>query len=113
MLVTDAMPVVGADIDHFHLNSRRIDCKDGACRSEDGTLAGSALSMIEAVKNAMAMLDLSVDEASGMASRMPASFLGIEDRVGSIAPGRRADLVRVSPTFDIRQVWIGGLEHRA
>ena len=111
MLVTDAMPVVGAGIDHFHLNGRRIDCKGGECRSEDGTLAGSALSMIEAVKNAMSMLDLSIEEASAMASRTPASFLGIEDRTGSIAPGRQADFVRVSPALDIRQVWVGGVEY--
>ena len=113
MLVTDAMPVVGTDMDHFHLGGRRIGIRDGACRSEDGTLAGSALSMIEAVKNAMAMLDLGIEEASAMASRTPSSFLGVEDRIGSIAPGRRADLVRISPRFDIRQVWIGGAEHPA
>lgn len=113
MLVTDAMPVVGTDMDHFHLDGRRIGIRDGACRSEDGTLAGSALSMIEAVKNAMAMLDLGIEEASAMASCTPSSFLGVEDCIGSIAPGRRADLVRVSPTFDIRQVWMGGVEYPA
>lgn len=110
MLVTDAMPVVGADTDHFHLNGRRICVENGVCLAEDGTLAGTALSMIEAVRNAMSMLDLSIEEASGMASRTPASFLGIEDRAGSIAPGRRADLVRVSPGFEIRQVWTSGVE---
>ena len=112
MLVTDAMPVVGTDMDHFYLNNQRINVADGMCLSESGTLAGSALSMIEAVENAMTMLDLGIDEAAAMASRIPCSFLGIADRAGSIAPGRRADLLRVSPTFAIRQVWIGGAEQR-
>lgn len=112
MLVTDAMPVVGTDMDHFYLNNQRINVADGMCLSESGTLAGSALSMIEAVENAMTMLDLGIDEAAAMASRIPCSFLGIADRAGSIAPGRRADLLRVSPTFAIRQVWIGGIEQR-
>ncbi|MDE0678942.1 MAG: N-acetylglucosamine-6-phosphate deacetylase [Gammaproteobacteria bacterium] len=112
MLVTDAMPVVGADIDHFYLNKQRINVADGVCLSESGTLAGAALSMIEAVKNAMTMLDLSIEEASVMASRVPCSFLGIADRTGSIAPGRRADLLRISPKFAIRQVWIDGVEQR-
>lgn len=112
MLVTDAMPVVGTDMDHFYLNNQRINVADGMCLSESGTLAGSALSMIEAVENAMTMLDLGIDEAAAMASRIPCSFLGIADRAGSIAPGRRADLLRVSPTFAIRQVWIGGVEQR-
>ena len=110
MLVTDAMPVVGAAMDHFYLNDQRINVADGVCVSEGGTLAGAALSMIEALKNAMTMLDLDIDEASKMASRNPCSFLGIADRAGSIAPGRRADLLRVSPDFDIRQVWVGGIE---
>lgn len=112
MLVTDAMPVVGTDMDHFYLNNQRINVADGMCLSESGTLAGSALSMIEAVENAVTMLDLGIDEAAAMASRIPCSFLGIADRAGSIAPGRRADLLRVSPTFAIRQVWIGGAEQR-
>ena len=112
MLVTDAMPAVGTDMDHFYLNNQRINVADGMCLSESGTLAGSALSMIEAVENAMTMLDLGIDEAAAMASRIPCSFLGIDDRAGSIAPGRRADLLRVSPTFAIRQVWIGGVEQR-
>ena len=111
MLVTDAMPVVGAAMDHFYLNNRRIKVADGVCVSEDGTLAGAALSMIEALKNAMTMLDLGIEAASEMASRNPCSFLGIADRAGSIAPGRRADLLRVSPDFEIRQVWIGGVEN--
>ena len=110
MLVTDAMPVVGAETEHFQLNGRRIHIENGVCVAADGTLAGTAISMIEAVRNTMSMLDLSIEEASAMASRTPASFLGIEDRVGSIAAGRRADLVRVSSEFEVRQVWIGGVE---
>lgn len=110
MLVTDAMPVVGADMDHFYLNEQRINVADGVCRSENGTLAGTALSMIEAVRNAMTMLDLGIEEASKMASSTPCSFLGIDDRTGSIAPGRQADLLRISPSLAIRQVWIGGIE---
>ena len=112
MLVTDAMPVVGTDMDHFYLNNQRINVADGVCLSESGTLAGAALSMIDAMKNAMAMIDLGIEEASEMASRIPCSFLDIADRTGSIAPGRQADLLRVSPTLAIRQVWIGGIEQR-
>ncbi|MCY4322896.1 MAG: N-acetylglucosamine-6-phosphate deacetylase [Gammaproteobacteria bacterium] len=110
MLVTDAMPVVGADADHFYLGDQRIRFVEGACLSEDGTLAGAALSMIQALRNAMAMLDLGIEEASRMASHMPCSFLGIDSEVGAIAPGHVADLLRVSSEFEIRQVWMGGIE---
>ncbi len=110
MLVTDAMPVVGSKCDHFHLDGRRIGISNGACRSEDGTLAGSVLSMIDAVKNAMTMLELSIEQACALASAMPASFLGMEQRAGGIATGRRADLVRATPELNVRQVWIGGVD---
>jgi len=114
MLVTDAMPVVGAaGMDYFFLNNRRINVADGVCLSEDGTLAGAALSMIEAVRNAMTMLDLPIEEAVAMASHNPCSFLGIADRVGAIAPGRRADLLRVSPDLAVREIWLGGVAQPA
>jgi len=110
MLVTDAMPVVGANTDHFYLDDRRINCVDGVCLSEDGTLAGAALSMLQAVRNAMTMLDISIEEASSMASHAPCSFLGIDDQVGVIAPGCAADLLRVSADYQLLQVWIDGVE---
>ena len=110
MLVTDAMPVVGADMDHFYLDEQRIEVSDGVCLSEDGTLAGAALSMMAAVRNAMSMLNLGIEAASRMASGVPCSFLGISERAGAIAPGRKADLLRVSSEFEIRQVWMGGVE---
>ena len=109
MLVTDAMPVVGAALDHFHLGKRRIHAVDGVCVAEDGTIAGAAISMIDAVRNAMKMLALGIEEASAMASRNPCLFLGIDDHAGAIAPGLRADLLRVSPALEIRQVWLGGV----
>ena len=49
MLVTDAMPSVGAAADHFHLQGRRILVRNGACRDENGVLAGSDLDMASAL----------------------------------------------------------------
>ena len=110
MLVTDAMPVVGSAIDYFMLNDRRILVRDGVCLAEDGTLAGAALSMIEALRNAMSLLGIGIVEASKMASMTPASFLGIANQTGSIEAGLRADLLRITPEFELRQVWVGGVE---
>lgn len=114
MLVTDAMPIVGADagMDHFYLNDARINVANGECLTENGTLAGAALSMIDALRNSMTMLGLGIEEAALLASHNPCAFLGIASRAGSITPGQRADLLRLSPTLEIRQVWIGGGEQR-
>ncbi len=108
-LVTDAMPPVGADGDQFILNGEAITCRDGKCTNADGVLAGSALDMASALRNAIALLDVAADEALRMASAYPAAFLGLEKTHGRIAPGFTADLVALDADFVVRHTWIGGV----
>ena len=111
MLVSDAMPPVGSDLDHFMLQGRRIDVRDGRCVDAHGVLSGSALDMATAVRNAVELLGLAPHAAVRMASRQPAEFLGLKD-YGRIEPGARADLVLADRRFDVRATWIGGVEQR-
>lgn len=92
ILVTDAMPPVGSPSDSFTLYGRAIAVTDGRCTTADGTLAGSALDMTTAVRNAVRLLGLPVAEALRMASLHPAMALGLAGAYGRLAPGRRADL---------------------
>jgi len=108
MLVTDAMPIVGAAGDRFRLGELEIRVEDGACRTADGTLAGSSLDMASALRNAMTMLGVDVVTASRMASGNPAAFLRLGGERGTIAPGLRADLVHLDAAMTVRQVWVGG-----
>lgn len=108
MLVTDAMPSVGSDADEFILQGRRILLRDGACTDDAGTLAGSNLDMISAVHNSVAMLEVSLERAIAMASAAPARFLGLAAETGSIAPGRRADLLQLDADGQVVRSWIGG-----
>jgi N-acetylglucosamine-6-phosphate deacetylase len=107
MLVTDAMPTVGAKERTFRLQGRRIDVKDGVCVAEDGTLAGAHLDMARAVRNAVTLLSLPVTEALAMASANPAAFLSLPDR-GAIKPGAHADLVLLDDDLAVRETWIAG-----
>ena len=107
-LVTDAMPMVGADSPSFELYGQTITAVDGVVRNADGALAGSALDMATAVRNCVALLGLPLDEAARMASTYPAQFLGIADARGRIAPGLAADLVLLDATLQVRATWIGG-----
>jgi N-acetylglucosamine-6-phosphate deacetylase len=109
MLVTDAMPLVGTNERQFILLGRQITLRDNRLTGPDGTLAGAHLTMIEAVRNAVAFLDISLDDALIMASRTPAAFLGLEAELGRIAPGYRADLVAFNPKFEVVGTWIGGV----
>jgi N-acetylglucosamine-6-phosphate deacetylase len=110
MLVTDAMPPVGSPEPTFVLQGKTITVVDGVCSDENGTLAGTALDMATAVRNAVSLLDLSIAEAARMASEYPAEFLGLGHELGRIAPGLRANLVLLDDDLRVQRTWIEGLE---
>jgi N-acetylglucosamine-6-phosphate deacetylase len=109
MLVTDALANVGTGLTTFKLQGATITIKDGVCMDENGTLAGSAMDMSRAVRNAIDLLGLDLHEAVTMASRAPASFLGVGDRYGEIAKGLRANFVAADDALNVRETWIGGV----
>jgi N-acetylglucosamine-6-phosphate deacetylase len=109
LLVTDAMPPVGADRPDYVLNGETIIAKDGICQTASGVLAGSALDMASAVRNSVHMLGLPLDEAVRMASTYPADFLGLGKSHGRIAAGYAADLVVMGNDLLVRQSWISGV----
>ena len=108
MLVTDAMPPVGSTEPSFVLQGKTITVADGMCRDENGTLAGTALDMASALRNAVSLLDLDLTVAARMASQYPAEFLGLSHELGRIAPGYRANLVQLNDRFEVRRTWIDG-----
>jgi N-acetylglucosamine-6-phosphate deacetylase len=112
MFVTDAMPSVGSRDKNFVLEGRKITVRDGVCIAPDGTLAGSDLDMASAIRNAVAMLGLGIEEASAMTSLNAANFLGLGGELGRIAPGYRADLVLLDAAFGVSEVWTDGTAHR-
>ncbi|WP_085339309.1 N-acetylglucosamine-6-phosphate deacetylase [Aquidulcibacter paucihalophilus] len=108
MLVTDAMPSVGHADNGFYLGENWISSASGALRDKVGTLAGSNLNMALAIRNAMSMMRIDLASAVRMASATPARFLGLEERLGTIAPGLNADFVHLDDELHPRSVWIGG-----
>jgi N-acetylglucosamine-6-phosphate deacetylase len=109
MLVTDAMPTVGMSDKRFDLQGRQITVQDGVCVGPDGTLAGSDLDMIGAVRNAVSMLGLSLEDAVMTASAAPAAFLGLSATRGTIAPGKAADLALLDGEHNVVRSWIDGV----
>lgn len=108
MLVTDALSGVGMTEKTFTMQGRLIRVVDGVCVDENGTLAGSDLDMASAVRNIMQIGDVSLADAVGMASVAPAAFLGLADSLGTLEPGRRANLVHANRELVVQQSWIGG-----
>jgi N-acetylglucosamine-6-phosphate deacetylase len=108
MLVTDAMPSAGTDLTTFMLQGRRIRVEGDYCVDDSGTLAGTALTMDKAMRNAIRQLDLPLATAVRMASEYPACFLGRSAELGRIAPGGRANFVAVDQALTVQRTWIDG-----
>jgi N-acetylglucosamine-6-phosphate deacetylase len=107
-LVSDAMPTVGTGQHHFELMGRQIRLRHGRLVSENETLAGAHLDMASAVRNAVNLVGISLDNALRAASFVPARFLGIEHERGTLAAGARADVVALTATLDVITTWIAG-----
>ncbi|OSQ41247.1 N-acetylglucosamine-6-phosphate deacetylase [Thalassospira sp. MCCC 1A01428] len=109
MLVTDAMPTVGAKNKSFVLGGEEIIATNGRCALADGTLAGSDLDMMSAVKNTVEMIGTDLAEALRMASLYPAEFLKMGNHKGRIKPGFDADFVLFdSASYTVKNTWISG-----
>jgi N-acetylglucosamine-6-phosphate deacetylase len=108
MLITDAMPPTAGGPDHFDLQGRRVTRANGCLRLDDGTLAGSVLTMDEAVRYVVNVVGVDLGDALAMASRVPATFLRRDNELGRIAPGHLASLVHLDDELRVLETWIEG-----
>lgn len=109
VLVTDAMPSVGATDKNFMLGGELIQCKNGKLTTATGTLAGSDLDMLAAVKNTVEMVGIDLDEAIQMATQYPADMMGESD-LGAIKVGHKASMILIDDNFQQLRSWIDGSE---
>ena len=107
-LVTDAMPTVGSSLDRFELYGRTIVLADGRLTTEGGTLAGAHLDMASAVRNAVRLAQLPLEDVLRAASLTPARFLGLDNERGALIPGARADLVAFTQELSVVATWLDG-----
>lgn len=104
VLVTDATPPVGTTMESFVIGGHEVFYRDGRCVSADGTLGGSALTLIEAIANCVRHAHIPLAEALRMASTYPARLLGLDQDLGYLAPGYLANLAVFDHTFQMRAV---------
>jgi N-acetylglucosamine-6-phosphate deacetylase len=108
-LVTDAMAGAGLSDGAYSLGSLEVVVRDGAVRGPNGVLAGSVLTMIDAVRNLHA-LGVDLAEAVAAATSVPAAVLGLTT-VGRLDVGLPADLVVLNDGLEIESVLVGGEAH--
>ncbi|MDA8489202.1 MULTISPECIES: N-acetylglucosamine-6-phosphate deacetylase [Kluyvera] len=109
-LVTDATAPAGANIDQFIFAGKTIYYRNGLCVDENGTLSGSSLTMIEGVRNLVEHANIALDEVLRMATLYPARAIGVEKHLGSIAPGKVANLTAFTHDFKIIKTIVNGDE---
>lgn len=111
LLITDAMSAAGLGDGQYELGGQAVTVQSGVARlTEGGALAGSTLTMIEALRFMVREVGVSVEDASRFASGNPAKLLRLEASLGSIAQGKQADLLLVSPELELEHVWVRGKE---
>jgi len=108
MLVTDAMSHVGSEQIELQFAGMQINRQGNKLTIEGGRLAGSALDMASAVRNCVQNLHCSIQEAINMASSTPATFLGLQQQKGYLAPGFDADWVVLTDQYYVNATYIAG-----
>lgn len=110
ILVTDATAPAGASIDRFIFAGKTIYYRNGLCVDENGTLSGSALTMIEAVENSVEHVGISLNETLRMATLYPARAMGVDNQLGSIEAGKVANLTVFTRDYKIIRTIVNGNE---
>ena len=106
--ISDSMATINHGKPSFELYDEVVNELDGRLVNSEGKLAGSSITQIDAVKNAYQKCNIPLNQALAMASRYPAEYLGIENHLGSLKPGYRADLVHFDSNFKVHNVWVSG-----
>ncbi|EPD0967978.1 N-acetylglucosamine-6-phosphate deacetylase [Vibrio vulnificus] len=108
LLVTDATAPAGANMDYFIFVGKKVYYRDGKCVDENGTLGGSALTMIEAVENTVEHVGIALDEALRMATLYPAKAIGVDGYLGRIKKGYIANLTIFDRDFNVKATVVNG-----
>lgn len=113
VLVTDATAAAGANISEFDFVGKIVSVRNGKCYDPDnGSLGGSAITMIESVKNLVQYVGIELDEALRMASLYPAKAIGVDHSLGSIEVGKVANLTIFDHNFHITETILNGKRYQ-
>jgi N-acetylglucosamine-6-phosphate deacetylase len=109
IMVTDKVALAQTSGAEKQVGRARATIRDGAARLDDGTLAGSVISMLDGVRVMVEKAGIRIGDAAVIAASNPARLIGANDR-GRLEVGARADLIVLSPALELKSVFIGGRE---
>ena len=106
-LISDAIAAAGKGDGDYNIWGETITVKDGRTSNAAGSIAGSVITMLDAVRM-MRSLDVSNVDVAAIAAANPAKLLGLDNVCGSIEIGKRADLVALDDAGNVKLTLIGG-----
>lgn len=106
-LISDSLRCAGMPEGEYELGGQPIFLKNGSARLADGTIAGSVITLADAVRNAI-RFGIEREEAILAASIRPAEELGVADTVGSLMPGKRADILVCDDALSFKEIYLAG-----
>jgi N-acetylglucosamine-6-phosphate deacetylase len=107
-LVTDSMASLGMPPGEYQLGERNVIVDPFSARLEDGRLAGSLLSLDQALGNLRRFTGCSLKDALSSVTQVPARVLHLEETLGRLEVGLKADFVMLAPEAQVASVWVNG-----
>lgn len=111
VLITDSMEATGCADGEYRIAGNPVTVKDGKARTHDGAIAGSTLSLLEAVYNLRDFAGTTLENAIYAATMAPALEVGLAEEIGSLETGKRADLLVLEDDGAVSRVMCGGYWH--
>ncbi|QMV51539.1 N-acetylglucosamine-6-phosphate deacetylase [Ewingella americana] len=108
VLITDAMRAAGMPDGEYSICGQPVTLQQGMVRTAGGGLAGSTLSLDAAVRNLVASLGITQEDAIHMASLHPAKLLGLEQSLGSLSVGKVANVIALNSQLQVQKIWVDG-----
>jgi len=106
-MISDSGHAAGLDISEFEVEGIKRYVKDGVVRLENGTIAGSARTLADGVRN-LIKDGIPIEDVSKMASLNPAKAIGLEDKIGSLKVGKIADIAVMDEDYKVIATYIDG-----
>lgn len=111
IFISDSMMATGLDDGSYFLGGLKVQVKKRKATLCDGTLAGSATNLFECMTNAVKMMNIPLESAVKCCTFNPSRAIGIIDKVGTIEPGKRADLLFLDKDLHLKEVMIRGIPY--
>lgn len=108
ILISDSMEATGMKDGQYELGGQPVNVTGNLATLTDGTIAGSATNLMDCVRTAVLKMGIPLESAIKCAAVNPAREIGIDDRYGSIAPGKYANIILLRDTLETQAVFLEG-----